>query len=79
MRVTIKQIAEEAGLRTECIIAPDQSRSASSQTVREYVQTYGLPECIFCHNDEMAIGGITAYVDWVCACLMTLPSSDVMA
>ncbi|MGQ9881965.1 MAG: LacI family DNA-binding transcriptional regulator [Armatimonadota bacterium] len=46
----------EAGLPVEYIIAPDQSRAASSQTVCEYVQTYGLPDGIFCHNDEMAIG-----------------------
>lgn len=49
-------VMREAGLPVEYIIAPDQSRAASSQTVREYVQTYGLPDGIFCHNDEMAIG-----------------------
>ncbi|MER3473626.1 MAG: hypothetical protein C4335_06240 [Armatimonadota bacterium] len=46
----------EAGLPTEHIIVPDQRRVASSVVIREYVQNYGLPDGIFCHNDEMAIG-----------------------
>lgn len=46
----------EAGLPSEYIITPDQSRAASSLVVRQYVQEHGLPDGIFCHNDEMAIG-----------------------
>ncbi|MCS6950831.1 MAG: LacI family transcriptional regulator [bacterium] len=45
-----------AGLAPECIIAPDQSRAEASLAVRRYVQEFGLPHGIFCHNDEMAIG-----------------------
>lgn len=46
----------EAGLPTEYILATDQLRASSSIAVREYVQANGLPDGIFCHNDEMAIG-----------------------
>lgn len=45
-----------AGLSPSYIIAPDQSRAQSSLAVRRYVQECGLPDGIFCHNDEMAIG-----------------------
>lgn len=49
-------VMREAGLPVEYIIVPDQSRAASSETAQEYVRTHGLPDGIFCHNDEMAIG-----------------------
>lgn len=49
-------VLSEAGLEPEYIVAADQSRFASSHAVRCYAQQYGLPDGIFCHNDEMAIG-----------------------
>ncbi|MCS6829814.1 MAG: LacI family transcriptional regulator [bacterium] len=45
-----------AGLTPEYIVATDQSRAASSLAVRCHMQERGLPDGIFCHNDEMAIG-----------------------
>ncbi len=55
-RAGYNKVIQEAGLPPEYIEVPDQSRSASSHTIQEYVRTYGLPDGIFCHNDEMAIG-----------------------
>lgn len=50
------RVMSAAGLSPEYIVATDQSRAASSHAVRRHVQGYGLPDGIFCHNDEMAIG-----------------------
>lgn len=50
------RVVSEAGMTAEYIVATDQSRAASSMAVRRYVQECGLPDGIFCHNDEMAIG-----------------------
>lgn len=49
-------VVSAARLMPEYIVATDQSRAASSLAVRRYVQQNGLPDGIFCHNDEMAIG-----------------------
>ncbi len=49
-------VAQERGLLREYIVAADQSRSASSDAVQQYLREYGTPDGIFCHNDEMAIG-----------------------
>lgn len=49
-------VMREAGLPTEYIIVPDQLRASCSTAIQQYVQDHGLPEGIFCHNDEMAIG-----------------------
>jgi LacI family transcriptional regulator len=49
-------VISKAGLTAEYILTTDQSRAGSSFAVRRYVQQYGLPDGIFCHNDEMAIG-----------------------
>jgi LacI family transcriptional regulator len=50
------RVVSEAGVTAEYIVATDQSRAASSMAVRRYVQECGLPDGIFCHNDEMAVG-----------------------
>ena len=50
------RVMSAAGLPPEYIIATDQSRAESSLAVRRAVQEHGLPDGIFCHNDEMAIG-----------------------
>jgi LacI family transcriptional regulator len=50
------EVMGEAGLETELIFAPDVSRGAARQAIREHVSEKGLPEAIFCHNDTLAIG-----------------------
>jgi DNA-binding LacI/PurR family transcriptional regulator len=47
---------QAAGLRREYIVAVDQSRAAAAAAVAAHVEQFGLPDAIFCHNDEMALG-----------------------
>jgi LacI family transcriptional regulator len=47
---------QEAGLETECIALPGQQRPVARQTIVDYVRACGLPEAIFCINDDVAIG-----------------------
>jgi LacI family transcriptional regulator len=49
-------VLQEAGLPPECIPLPDQQRPAARQTIVEYVRAHGLPEAIFCTNDDIALG-----------------------
>ncbi len=49
-------VMEEAGLRREYIVSVDQSRAAAAAAVAAHVEQFGLPDAIFCHNDEMALG-----------------------
>jgi len=49
-------VVEAAGLPKEYIVSVDQSRSAAMAAVAEHVEQFGLPDAIFCHNDEMAMG-----------------------
>jgi len=49
-------VMQEAGLRREYIVAVDQSRAAAAAAVAAHVEQFGLPDAIFCHNDEMALG-----------------------
>ncbi len=46
----------EAGLEPEIIRLPNSQRSPARECIREYVQTKGCPEGIFCFNDNLAIG-----------------------
>jgi DNA-binding LacI/PurR family transcriptional regulator len=49
-------VVEAAGLPKEYIVSVDQSRSAAMAAVAAHVEQFGLPDGIFCHNDEMALG-----------------------
>ena len=49
-------VMREASLSREYIVSVDQSRQAAGAAVAAYVEQFGLPDGIFCHNDEMALG-----------------------
>lgn len=46
----------EAGLEAEPIAVPNQQRPTARQAVVEYVRERGLPEAIYCINDDIALG-----------------------
>ncbi|MGC8666913.1 MAG: LacI family DNA-binding transcriptional regulator [Chthonomonadales bacterium] len=55
--------ARELQFATEYIIAVDQWRSSAREAIRTYAATRGLPDGLFCHNDEMAIGAYRGLCD----------------
>ena len=48
----------EAGLPPEFIIYPfsENQRAVTRQLIQEYIADHGLPEAIFCHSDDAALG-----------------------
>ena len=52
----------EAGLKREFLDVPN-SRAAVRQRVRNYVEANGVPEALFCHNDDMAIAAYRGLCD----------------
>jgi LacI family transcriptional regulator len=49
-------LMKEAGREPEIIQLPNSQRAPARQAIREYVQSKGCPEGIFCCNDNLAIG-----------------------
>ena len=47
----------------EILPVPEQNRQSARSAFTEYARTQGLPEAIFCHNDEMALGVYKALCD----------------
>lgn len=48
-------VMEQAGLPVEVVRTVDQSRRQTYEGVNQYLQQHGLPDAIFCHNDQMAM------------------------
>lgn len=48
----------EAGLKTEFIYYPlsEQQRPITRELIQKYVEEHGVPEAIFCHSDDVALG-----------------------
>ena len=61
------RIMQEFNLQDEVIVAPDknglETRAATREIVRDYVQKKGCPDAIFCFNDERAIAALAALRD----------------
>jgi LacI family transcriptional regulator len=53
---TYEETLRTAGLRPEVILAPNETRAASRDTIKAYIQSHGAPDGLFCLNDDMAIG-----------------------
>lgn len=49
-------VLREAGLEPELIPLPDQQRPVARQAIVAYVRERGLPDAVFCINDDVAIG-----------------------
>src|SRR6185437_15426862 len=49
-------VLKEAGLEPETISLPNQRREIARRTIVDYVGACGVPEAIFCINDDVAIG-----------------------
>jgi LacI family transcriptional regulator len=49
-------VMQAAGYAPECLSLPDQQRLHARQAIVAYSAAHGLPEAIFCINDEVAIG-----------------------
>lgn len=49
---------KEAGLKTEFIYYPlsEQQRPITRELIQKYVAENGVPEAIFCHSDDVALG-----------------------
>lgn len=58
-----KQVMQEAGLPLEFIESPVEYRPSTRKAVRDYITEKGMPQAIFCHNDEMAIAAYRALCD----------------
>ncbi|GAA5117946.1 LacI family DNA-binding transcriptional regulator [Luteolibacter yonseiensis] len=48
----------EAGLKAEFIYYPlsEKQRPITRELIKEYVNEHGIPEAIFCHSDDVALG-----------------------
>jgi LacI family transcriptional regulator len=57
-RLGYSQAMREAGLEPEFIHYPlsEKLRPLNRQLIRDYVRDHGLPEAIFCHSDDAALG-----------------------
>ncbi len=51
-----KKFMDEAGLKTECIVTPEETRVAARQATSDYVKDHGAPDAIFCHCDDLVTG-----------------------
>ena len=51
-----EDVMHEAGLDCEYIKITNQQRHVARQMIVEYVREFGLPEGIFCINDDVALG-----------------------
>ena len=49
-------VMQEAGLKPETIVIPNQERSVARKAIVDYAADKGIPEAIFCINDDVAIG-----------------------
>lgn len=61
-----QQAMADANLPIRLILAPDQSRAATRQVVRDYFQACApadWPDALFCHNDDMALAAYRALCD----------------
>ena len=47
---------QEAGMRPEVIVFPDDVREAVGPVLSSYVRENGCPDGLFCRNDDMALG-----------------------
>ncbi len=57
-RIGYSKAMKNAKLKTEFIYYPlsEQLRPVTRQLIREYVRDNGMPEAIFCHSDDAALG-----------------------
>jgi LacI family transcriptional regulator len=57
-RMEYLRAMRQAGLKPEFVYYPlcEQQRSLTRQLIRDYIQTQGMPEAIFCHSDDVAVG-----------------------
>ena len=53
---TYNTILHESGLETEWINVPEYRRNLARAAISAYISVNGLPEAIFCVNDEVAVG-----------------------
>ena len=57
------EVMREAGREPEFILLPDLTRSTARRMINEYVSVNGLPDGLFCMNDDFAIGAYRALRD----------------
>lgn len=50
-----EKIIHEAGKQTECIIVSHNNRKSAITALREFIETHGMPDGLFCQNDDFAI------------------------
>lgn len=57
-RVGYGRAMKDAGLAAEYIYYPlsEKQRPITRQLIKEYVKEHGMPEAIFCHSDDAALG-----------------------
>lgn len=57
-RLGYSRAMKKAGLETEYIYYPlnGMQRPANRQLIKEHVKEHGIPEAIFCHSDDAALG-----------------------
>lgn len=56
-------VMQETGLQPEFIALYDAPRTEARRILRDYFQAQGLPDGIFCHNDDAAITCLRAVYD----------------
>lgn len=58
-----QRVVRTAGLHSELILAPDPDPSAVRATLTSYVAQHGLPEGLFCYNDDLALVALRVLSD----------------
>jgi LacI family transcriptional regulator len=56
-------VMKEAGRKPEIIEGADNDRAKSRQLFKDYVQSNGCPDALFCHNDSVAVSVYRAACD----------------
>jgi len=61
--IAYSSLLEAAGLPKTLVDVSDSSRPKVRSVVREFIEANGVPDALFCHNDDMAIAAYRALCD----------------
>ncbi|MBC8140272.1 MAG: LacI family DNA-binding transcriptional regulator [Armatimonadetes bacterium] len=62
-RIAYSEVLRMAGLTEEFVFLPENTRSHGRRCFAEYADKHGIPDALFCVNDEVAVGCFRALRD----------------